>query len=267
VWLLTGFFLRPVYHLFSGDARNSGTNSNPVIAMSASSVASHIRQAASRFARADEGNIAVTFAIAILPVLAFVGAAIDYSRANMARTSMQGAMDSTALMLSRDLTQGVITSSQINTKAQAYFSALFTNKETQSVSVSATYTPATSSTRATIEINGSGSIATDFMRMVGFPNMNFNTTSTTTWGASKLGLNTRDSRHGDFSGQSSEVDTRMKNLCDHAQANGVTIYTVQIDGAGEPAALPYCGSGSSRLVMPTQPGQISNAFQPLRVTK
>jgi Flp pilus assembly protein TadG len=224
-------------------------------------------RAAHRFAKSNEGNIAVIFAIAILPVLGFVGAAIDYSRASKARTSMQAAMDSTALMLSGDLTRGLITPSQINAKAQAYFSALFTNKEAQSVLVSATYTPGTSSTGATIEIKGSASITTDFMRVVGFPNMNFNTASTTTWGASQLGLNTGDTRHGDFSGQSSQVDTRIKNLCDNAKATGITIYSVQIDGAGESAVLPYCGSGSSRFVMPMQPGQISNAFQQLRVSK
>jgi hypothetical protein len=98
--------------------------------------------------------------------------------------------------------------------------------------------------------------------------MNFNSTSTTTWGTSKLGLNSGDNRHGDFSGQSSQLDTRMKKLCDNAKAAGITIYTVQIDtdGAREPA-VPYCGGGSGRLVMPTQPGQISNAFQQPRLSK
>lgn len=154
--------------------------------MSSAFVTRHIGRAASRFAKANEGNIAVIFAIAILPVLGFVGAAIDYSRANKARTSMQAAMDSSALMLSMDLAQGLFTTSEINTKAQAYFAALYTNKDAKSVSVSATYTPGTSSTDATIQINGSGSVTTDFMRVAGFPNMNFNTTSTATWGAGKL---------------------------------------------------------------------------------
>jgi Flp pilus assembly protein TadG len=224
----------------------------------------HIGRTANRFAKSNEGNIAVIFAIAILPVLGFVGAAIDYSRASKVRTSMQAAMDSAALMLSSDLTRGLITPSQVDTKAQAYFAALFTSKAAKSVSISATYTPGTSSTGETIQINGSASITTDFMRMVGFPNMNFNSTSTTTWGA-----NSGDSRHGDFSGQSSQIDARMKELCDNAKATGITIYAVQIDtdGAREPAVLPYCGSGSGRFVMPTQPGQISNAFQQLRVSK
>ena len=171
-------------------------------------------------------------------------------------------------MLSSDLTRGLITPSQVDTKAQAYFAALFTSKAAKSVSISATYTPGTSSTDETIQINGSGSITTDFMRMVGFPNMNFNGTSTTTWGTSKLALNSGDNRHGDFSAQNSQIEARMKMLCDNAKAAGVTIYTVQIDsgGAREPA-VPYCGGGSGRLVVPTQPGQISNAFQQLRLSK
>jgi Flp pilus assembly protein TadG len=229
----------------------------------------HIGRTANRFAKSNDGNIAVIFAIAMLPVLGFFGAAIDYSRASKVRTSMQAAMDSAVLMLSTDLTRGFITPSQVDTKAQAYFAALFTSKAAKSVSISATYTPGTSSAGETIQINGSGSITTDFMRMVGFPSMNFNSTSTTTWGASKLGLNSGDSRPADFSGQSSQIDARMKELCDNAKATGITIYTVQIgtDGAGEPAVLPYCGSGPGRFVMPTQPGQISNAFQQLRLSK
>jgi Flp pilus assembly protein TadG len=236
--------------------------------MSCASIARRISRAASRFASANEGNIAVIFGIAILPILGFVGAAIDYSRASMARSSMQGAMDSTVLMLSSDLTQGLITTSQINTKAQAYFSALYSNRQAQSISISATYTPATPSTGATIQINGSGSIPTDFMRMVGLPNMSFNSTSTTTWGTSKLGPNNGDNRHSNFSGQGSQIDTRIKQLCDEAKAAGITIYTVQsdTDGAGE-RAVPYCGGGSGRLVIPTQPGQISDAFQQPRLSK
>ena len=46
-----------------------------------------------RFGPDERGNIAVIFAIVLVPVLSFVGAAIDYSRASRARTAMQGALD------------------------------------------------------------------------------------------------------------------------------------------------------------------------------
>src|SRR6516164_7591171 len=91
-----------------------------------------------------DGNVAVMFALALLPVFAFIGAAIDYSRVNTARSAMQSALDSTALMLSRDLSQGTITTTQVSTTAQNYFSALYTNKDASSFSVSATYTAASS---------------------------------------------------------------------------------------------------------------------------
>ena len=153
-----------------------------VTAMSFASITRHIREAAGRFGAADDGNIAVIFAIALLPILTFVGAAIDYSRANNARSSMQAALDSTALMVSKDLSQGLITTSQIATKAQAYFTALYTNSDAKSVSVSATYTASNGSTGSTIQVSGSGAVTTDFLKVAGFPTLNFNTSSTAAWG-------------------------------------------------------------------------------------
>jgi Flp pilus assembly protein TadG len=109
-----------------------------------SAIFNRVRTAAGRFARADQGNIAVLFAIAAVPILGFVGAAIDYARANSARSSMQAALDSTALMLAKDLSDGTITAAQINTKADAYFRALYTNTDARAVTVAATYTASTS---------------------------------------------------------------------------------------------------------------------------
>jgi Flp pilus assembly protein TadG len=161
-------------------------NQISVTVMLGASIISHIRKAAGRFAGANQGNIAVIFAIALVPVISFVGAAIDYSRANSARSSMQAALDSTALMLSKDLSNGTITTAQIAAKAQAYFSALYTNPDAQSVVVNATYTANNGSMGSTVQVNGSGSVATDFMKVAGFPNMSFSTSSTTAWGNVKM---------------------------------------------------------------------------------
>jgi Flp pilus assembly protein TadG len=147
---------------------------------------SRARTAFGRFSMATDGNIAMLFAIAAVPLISFMGMAVDYSRANNARSSMQAALDSTALMLSKDLTSGVITTSQITTQAQNYFNGLFTNKDGLGLSVSATYTVATSSTPATILLSGSGYVKSDFMQLAGFPKLNFNTASTTTWGNVKM---------------------------------------------------------------------------------
>jgi Flp pilus assembly protein TadG len=437
-----------------------------------------IRSIARRFGAAQGGNIAVIFAFAIIPVLAFVGAALDYSRTNMARSSMQAALDSTVLMLSRDLSQGTITTSQISSKATSYFTALYNNKDAAGVSVTASYTPGSSSSGSTVVVTGTGSVTTQFMGVAGVPNMNFGASATSTWGSNLLrvalvldntgsmasnnkigalqtaaknlvtqlsalaqnngdvmisvvpfeidvnvgtsnvnaswlrwdswdpsnypnsyypyntwcsggywmtmaqcqghgytwnhtvgtpnhsqwngcvtdrdqsydadatiptgkstyfladqdqscpaatilpltynwtnvnstinamspggatnqtvglqwgwlsllqqdplnapaeatgtgyqhiiilftdGLNTGDRWYGDFGSQSSQVDARMKTLCDNIKASGVTIYTVQIDtdGAGQSAVLPYCASATSNFFMLTQPSQIATAF-------
>lgn len=144
-------------------------------------VSRRIRAAASRFAGANEGNIAILFGIAVIPIISFVGAAVDYTRANAARSSMQAALDSTALMLAKDLTEGTINTSQIAAKADAYFKALYTNNETKSITITATYTQ-NAGNGSTILVNGSGNIETGFMRVVGFPTMDFKTSSTSAWG-------------------------------------------------------------------------------------
>jgi Flp pilus assembly protein TadG len=156
---------------------------NPIMVtiMPGASIASQVRRAASRFPGDDQGNIAVLFGIALLPILGFMGAAIDYTRANSARSSMQTALDSTALMLAKDLSDGRITIGEISGKATAYFNALYTNKDARSVTINATYT-ASSSQGSTIQVNGSGNVITEFMKVAGFPKLDFNTSSTSAWG-------------------------------------------------------------------------------------
>ena len=130
-----------------------------------------LRTSAKRFARADQGNIATIFAIMILPILGFVGAAVDYSRYSGALAEMQSALDSTALMLSKDLASGTITAAEVSAKAQSYFTALYTNKGATNVSVTTTYT-ASSSLGSTIQVSGSATMTTDFLKVAGFPQLN-----------------------------------------------------------------------------------------------
>src|SRR6201990_2540996 len=130
----------------------AGRNPNFGDIMLGAFILRHIRDAASRIVGANQGNLAVIFAFALVPVISFVGAAIDYSRANSARSSMQAALDSTAMMLSKDLSSGTITPAAIAAKAQSYFAALYTNPDAQSVTVNATYTADNGSMGSTIQV-------------------------------------------------------------------------------------------------------------------
>jgi Flp pilus assembly protein TadG len=166
--------------------------------MFATFIIRHIRNAARRFVGANDGNIAVIFTLAAIPVIGFVGAAIDYSRTNSARSSMQSALDSTALMLSKDVSSGIIAanSSAIQTAAQPYFNALYTNPDgkTQPLNpnttntVSATYTASNGNLGNTIQLSATAQVTTDFMRVLGssLSTMSFTVTSTTAWGNVKM---------------------------------------------------------------------------------
>jgi Flp pilus assembly protein TadG len=163
--------------------------------MFGTSIIRHIRDAARRFVAANDGNIAVIFTIAAIPIIGFVGAAIDYSRTNNARSSMQSALDSTALMLSKDLSSGTITASQIQQAAQGYFTALYTNPDGKPVTptgavgpVSATYTANNGNMGNTIQLSVNASVTTDFMKVFSksLSTLNFTVGSTTAWGNAKM---------------------------------------------------------------------------------
>jgi Flp pilus assembly protein TadG len=197
--------------------------------MIGASVRNQARDAARRFAAAEGGNIAVIFAIALVPLLGFVGAAIDYTRANAARSSMQAALDSTALMVSKDLSQGIITTSQINAKAQSYFTALYTSKDAKSVSVSATYT-ANSSTGSYVQVNGSGNVPTDFLKVTGFPSLNFNSSSTATWGSVRMRVAMALDNTGSMAddGKMPAMQSAAKNLVDQLSGLATTAGDIYI---------------------------------------
>ncbi len=75
------------------------------------------RKLLSRFARASGGNVAMTFALATLPVIGGVGAAVDYSRANSAKASLQAAIDAAGLILSKDAQ--TLSQAQLDLRADA----------------------------------------------------------------------------------------------------------------------------------------------------
>jgi|GEM_PF-258061 len=159
--------------------------------MPITSILQYVRQATNRFVGAKDGNVAMIFALSALPLFAFIGSAIDYSRFNAARTAMQSAIDSTALMVSKDLASGKITESQINAAAQTYFHALYVYPEAQNVTINAVFTannstPENGNLGSTIELQGSGQISTDFMKIFGFSTLSFGASTTTAWGQSRL---------------------------------------------------------------------------------
>src|SRR5665213_4138660 len=53
------------------------------------------RQTAGKFRRSERGNVALIFAVSLIPMLAATGSVVDYTRAAMARSQLQDALDAT----------------------------------------------------------------------------------------------------------------------------------------------------------------------------
>jgi Flp pilus assembly protein TadG len=187
-------------------------------------------RSAAAFVGADRGNIAVIFAITMVPMMGFIGGAVDYSRAVNARTAMQTALDTAALMISKDASS--MTAAQITTRAQAYFNALYNHPEVGSVTVTAAYTPSSGGTPAKVVMTGSGSMPTNFMKVAGYPTLDFNVGSTTSWGSTKMRVALALDNTGSMasSGKIGALQTAAKDLIDKlmatAGANGDVLISI-----------------------------------------
>jgi Flp pilus assembly protein TadG len=174
------------------------------------SILQKLRNAMRAFRAERAGNVTVTFALATLPMIAFVGAAVDYSRANSARSSMQAALDSAALSLSKEANG--LNTAQLNSKALDYFLANFNRPDAKNVVV----TPAFSdlgSGKYKLTLAGKATMPTTFMNFWQ-ANVDIGTDSQVIWGYKKLELALALDNTGSMSSNSkmSNLKTAAKNL-------------------------------------------------------
>jgi uncharacterized protein YegL len=98
---------------------------------------------------------------------------------------MQNALDSTALMLSKDAQN--LNTTQLGAKANSYFFALFNRPEASNVQV----TPQLSSPQQgsfSLSVSGSADISTMFWRLMGQEQVHITATGEVVWGIKKLNL-------------------------------------------------------------------------------
>ena len=142
---------------------------------------SRLTCAVRRFVVARGGNVALTFGFALIPILGFAGAAVDYSRANAMKADMQSSLDSAALMVSKNA--ATMTPAQIQTAAQSAFLAVFTNKDASNVQVTASYSNTGGSS---VTMAASADMATDFVGILGYKTITVTGASTSKWGSTRL---------------------------------------------------------------------------------
>src|ERR1019366_9519990 len=139
------------------------------------------RSALRAFRVAHAGNVAITFAFAMLPIIAGVGFAVDYSHANAVKVALQAALDSTALMLSKEAATD--TNTQLQTNAQKYFLALFTRPEAKNVTVTANFT---TTDGTAVAMNATTDVPTSLLGIIGYNTITVATSSTAKWGSNLL---------------------------------------------------------------------------------
>jgi Flp pilus assembly protein TadG len=171
------------------------------------------------FGRDRRGMVAVVFGVTLLPIVAFVGAALDYSRATNLHAAMQKAADATALNLSRDAPK--LSNPQLQQRALSQFTAILNRPEVTNVAVVATYTQAGG---PQLVLNASGKLPTTFIGLAGIQTMDLKVDSQAKWGNTRLRvalvLDTTLSMND--AGKIAALKTAGKNLVTQLQSSAST---------------------------------------------
>ena len=133
------------------------------------------------FRSARAGNVAITFGLLVVPLIGAVGAAVDYSRANWVKTSMQTTVDSVALMISKEAS--TVPVGQLQTDAQNYFTAMFSKPDVQNINVNVTYTNTNGSN---LVVSATATLPTTFVSLLGYNQFDLAASSTAKWGMTRL---------------------------------------------------------------------------------
>jgi Flp pilus assembly protein TadG len=173
------------------------------------------------FARDKRANVAMTFGLLMVPIVASVGAAVDYSRANAMKAHLQAALDATSLMLAKEAATD--TATQLQTNATKYFNAQFNRPEATNVSITATYT---ASGGSQVTVSAAANEPTAFMGIFGYNSIPVSSSSTSKWGNSRLRValvldNTGSmSQYGKLTALKSATQNLLSQLQSAAANNG-----------------------------------------------
>jgi Flp pilus assembly protein TadG len=177
-----------------------------------------LRRHLRRFRNAKRGNVILTFALATIPMIGFVGAAVDYSRGNSAKAAMQQAIDATGLILSKDAS--TMLQDALNDKASNVFKTLVNRPEITNIIV----TPVLSSPAEgsfLLKIDATAMVGTTFTKILGKDHLDLAVNTEIRWGMKKLELALALDNTGSM-GQSSKMTELKKALLNVKGVNGAT---------------------------------------------
>jgi Flp pilus assembly protein TadG len=163
------------------------------------------------------GSLLPSFALALVPIFALLGAAVDYSRANAVKSAMQAALDATALAMAQNAAS--LNATDLQAQAQAYFNALFSKQPAGTVTLTVSYT---TTNGPQISITGTTNVKTTFMAIpkFGISQIAVGGSSTAAWGNTRLRVALALDNTGsmDWSNKMTSLKTAAKNLIDQLKA-------------------------------------------------
>ncbi|MFO1246957.1 MAG: TadE/TadG family type IV pilus assembly protein [Alphaproteobacteria bacterium] len=135
------------------------------------------------FAHSRRGNVAMMFAIAMVPMVIAAGAGLDFARAMLVRQQMTGALDAAALAVGS--TTG-LDQAAAQALAQKFFDANYTVDKTAFGTPTVTIPNSGYNSNGSVQITASTPMPTILMKLAGITTMPVTTSTTVVWGQSKL---------------------------------------------------------------------------------
>ncbi|MDE2133112.1 MAG: VWA domain-containing protein [Alphaproteobacteria bacterium] len=131
------------------------------------------------FAAARRGNVAMIFALTLIPLCLATGAGLDYARAVVVRANMSEAIDAAALAVG---SSSGLTTAQQQTLAQQYFTANYKTDSSYGTPSAITVTPSGQS----VTIAASDQMPTTLLSAVGVNSLVISASTKVVWGQTKL---------------------------------------------------------------------------------
>ncbi|HEY1543387.1 MAG TPA: TadE/TadG family type IV pilus assembly protein [Xanthobacteraceae bacterium] len=167
-----------------------------------------------------DGNVAIIFALAIIPVLGLVGSAVDYSRASLVRSRLQAAADSAALFAA---TGSTATDSARVTAGTSAFTSQY-----------GSVTPTVAVADGAVSVTANISVPTTLTSLFGFKNVPVSATSVANIGSgtSACVLALQTSGDGIFVHGGSSLKANCGLYANSTSSNGIDFDGDSVTSAG-----------------------------------
>ena len=165
----------------------------------------HPMRALKRISRDENGAVAMLFALAFIPLIGFVGAALDYARATQAQSRLQASLDAAVLIGARD--QLGLTNAQLTDRIrQAVIANMGTKSPINASDITVTKVD------KTLVVSAKTDVQTVVMGLLGQDSMEVRGTASASWGTNEIEIALALDNTGSM-GWSNKIQELKKALC------------------------------------------------------